>query len=64
VGAGHGTFTDHPLSAGAEVEVTEMSAPSARALRHKFRNNPRVSVVHDPDGGAAPSAFAGIRVVK
>ncbi|MFF4549937.1 hypothetical protein [Streptomyces sp. NPDC001435] len=64
MGAGHGTFTDHLLAAGAEVEVTEMSAPSAQALRHKFRNNPRVSVVHDPDGGAAPSALRRHPVVK
>ncbi|MFE9092823.1 class I SAM-dependent methyltransferase [Streptomyces sp. NPDC007264] len=50
VGAGHGTFTDHLVAAGAEVQVTEMSAPSAAVLRHRFRNNPRVTVLHDPDG--------------
>lgn len=50
VGAGHGTFTDHLLAAGAEVDVTEMSAPSATVLRHRFRHNPRVTVLHDPDG--------------
>jgi SAM-dependent methyltransferase len=50
VGAGHGTFTDHLAAAGAEVRVTEMSAPSADVLRHRFRNNARVTVVHDPDG--------------
>ncbi|MER5885724.1 class I SAM-dependent methyltransferase [Streptomyces sp. NPDC001941] len=52
IGAGHGTFTDHLLAAGAEVEVTEMSGPSADALRRRFRHNPKVSVVHDPDGSA------------
>jgi SAM-dependent methyltransferase len=53
VGAGHGSFTDHLLAAGAEVEVTEMSAPSADFLRHRFRHNGKVTVVHDPDGEAA-----------
>ncbi|MFJ8634573.1 class I SAM-dependent methyltransferase [Streptomyces sp. NPDC093568] len=52
VGAGHGCFTDHLLAAGAEVEVTEMSAPSAEFLRHRFRHNRKVVVVHDPDGDA------------
>lgn len=55
VGAGHGCFTDHLLAAGAEVEVTEMSAPSAEFLRHRFRHNPRVAVIHDADGNAACS---------
>ncbi|MHB9863795.1 class I SAM-dependent methyltransferase [Streptomyces sp. YIM S03343] len=50
VGAGHGTFTDHLVAAGAEVRVTEMSAPSAAVLRHRFRHNPRVTVVHDAEG--------------
>jgi phospholipid N-methyltransferase len=53
VGAGHGCFTDHLLAAGAEVEVTEMSAPSAEFLRHRFRHNRKVSVIHDPEGDAA-----------
>jgi SAM-dependent methyltransferase len=50
VGAGHGTFTDHLVAAGAMVEVTEMSAPSAAMLRHRFRNNPHVTVSHTPEG--------------
>ncbi|CAM5616053.1 hypothetical protein GCM10010329_18890 [Streptomyces spiroverticillatus] len=53
VGAGHGTFTDHLLAAGAEVVVTEMSAPSADFLRERYRYNPRVTVRHDPYGEAA-----------
>jgi len=53
VGAGHGAFTDHLLAAGAEVEVTEMSAPSAEFLAHRYRHNPRVRVVHDVTGEAA-----------
>lgn len=53
LGAGHGTFTDHLLAAGAEVEVTEMSAPSVGVLRHRFRHNPKVAVVHDHEGEAA-----------
>ncbi|MFB9461649.1 class I SAM-dependent methyltransferase [Streptomyces cinereospinus] len=52
VGAGHGCFTDHLLAAGAEVQVTEMSAPSAEFLRHRFRHNGRVTVEHDPHGEA------------
>lgn len=50
VGAGHGTFTDHLVAAGARVDVTEMSAPSAAVLRQRFRNNPNVTVVHDFEG--------------
>jgi hypothetical protein len=53
LGAGHGTFSDHLVAAGAEVEVTEMSAPSVEVLRRRFRHNPRVTVTHDLDGGAA-----------
>jgi SAM-dependent methyltransferase len=53
VGAGHGTFTDHIVAAGAEVEVTEMSVPSAEELRSRFRHNPAVTVVDDPDGSRA-----------
>jgi SAM-dependent methyltransferase len=53
LGAGHGTFTDHLVAAGAEVEVTEMSGPSVEVLRRRFRHNPRVTVIHDPDGEAA-----------
>ncbi|MGW0884303.1 class I SAM-dependent methyltransferase [Streptomyces sp. NPDC002671] len=53
VGAGHGAFTDHLLAAGAEVEVTEMSAPSAEFLAHRYRHSPRVRVVHDVTGEAA-----------
>src|SRR5690349_18586542 len=55
VGAGHGTFTDHLVALGADVVVTEMSAPSAARLRARFRHNPRVQVQLDPDGlGPAP----------
>jgi trans-aconitate methyltransferase len=50
IGAGHGTFTDHLVAAGATVEVTEMSAPSAAILRHRFRYNPQVAVTHTPEG--------------
>ncbi|MEV6290602.1 class I SAM-dependent methyltransferase [Streptomyces sp. NPDC051896] len=53
IGAGHGAFTDHLLAAGAEVEVTEMSAPSAEFLAHRYRHSPRVRVVHDVTGEAA-----------
>ncbi|MGH3751839.1 MAG: methyltransferase domain-containing protein [Pseudonocardiaceae bacterium] len=53
VGAGHGVFTDHLVAMGAQVEITEMSAPSARVLTHRFRHNDRVQVVLDTDGAAA-----------
>jgi SAM-dependent methyltransferase len=53
VGAGHGTFTDHIVAAGASVQVTEMSEPSAAKLRRRFRNNKAVTVVDDPNGKAA-----------
>ncbi len=53
LGAGHGTFTDHLLAAGAHVTVTEMSEPSVRFLEHRYRRNPNVTVVHDQDGTAA-----------
>ncbi|MDQ1006967.1 phospholipid N-methyltransferase [Streptomyces sp. V4I23] len=50
LGAGHGAFTDHLVATGAEVEVTEMSAPSAAVLKHRFRHNRQVTVTYDPDG--------------
>ncbi len=50
VGAGHGPFTETLVAAGAEVVVTEMSAPSAAHLRERFRHTDAVSVRHDPDG--------------
>ena len=53
VGAGHGTFTDHIVAAGATVEVTEMSRPSADELRRRFRHNRAVEVLDDPDGSRA-----------
>jgi phospholipid N-methyltransferase len=56
LGAGHGTFTDHLLAAGAHVTVTEMSEPSVRFLESRFRRNPNVTVVHDQDGTAACQA--------
>lgn len=56
LGAGHGTFTDHLLAAGARVTVTEMSEPSVRFLQTRFRRNPNVTVLHDQDGTAARQA--------
>ncbi|MFI5677336.1 class I SAM-dependent methyltransferase [Streptomyces cellulosae] len=50
IGAGHGTFTEHLVRAGARVEVTEMSAPSVAVLRRRFRGSPHVTVTHDPEG--------------
>lgn len=58
VGAGHGTFTETLLAAGASVAVTEMSEPSAAVLTEKFADNPRCTVVHDPDGTAAAELVA------
>ncbi|WP_433450409.1 class I SAM-dependent methyltransferase [Streptomyces sp. CA-142005] len=56
LGAGHGTFTDHLLAAGAQVTVTEISEPSVRFLDSRFSRNPNVTVVHDQDGTAACQA--------
>lgn len=58
VGAGHGTFTETLLAAGASVAVTEMSAPSSAVLTEKFAGNTGVTVVHDPDGTAAADLVA------
>lgn len=56
LGAGHGTFTDHLVAAGADVEVTEMSAPSVEVLERRFRHSPHVTVIHDHDGESALQA--------
>lgn len=58
VGAGHGTFTEVLLAAGASVAVTEMSAPSAAVLAEMFAGNANCTVVHDPDGTAAGDLVA------
>jgi SAM-dependent methyltransferase len=50
IGAGHGTFTDCLLRAGAKVTVTEASNASARMLREKFAGNDRVEVFYDETG--------------
>ncbi|MGU3293309.1 class I SAM-dependent methyltransferase [Williamsia sp. M5A3_1d] len=50
IGAGHGTFTETSLNAGAEVTVTEMSAPSYKHLADRYRDDDRVTVIHDSDG--------------
>lgn len=50
VGAGHGPLTEHLVAAGARVVVTEMSRPSAAALRARFADRNDVDVVEDPDG--------------
>jgi SAM-dependent methyltransferase len=56
LGAGHGTFTDHLVAAGAQVTLTEMSEPSVRLLQSRFRRNPNVTVLYDKDGTAACQA--------
>ena len=53
VGAGHGTFTEHLVATGAEVVVTEVSEPSSRTLRQRFRHNDRVEVRYDRSGGGS-----------
>lgn len=50
IGAGHGTFTDTLLSAGATVTVTEVSRASADHLRRHYADDERVEVFHDVDG--------------
>jgi SAM-dependent methyltransferase len=53
VGAGHGTFTESALAAGARVTVTEMSQSAAEYLQRKFADNPLVTIVYDKDGEEA-----------
>ena len=55
VGAGHGTFTEVLVAAGAEVTVTEMSGPSAAYLERRFADVDAVTVVHDPDADRGPA---------
>lgn len=50
LGAGHGTFTQTLVEAGAKVTVTEMSRPSADLLERKFAEVDAVSVVLDTEG--------------
>src|SRR5204863_953382 len=50
IGAGHGTFTDRLLAAGATVTVTETSKASAQVLSERFAQDDRVKVVHDRTG--------------
>ncbi|RAG85742.1 hypothetical protein DN069_09530 [Streptacidiphilus pinicola] len=49
LGAGRGRLTDHLVAAGCEVEAVTASDPGAAILRHRFRHNPRVRVIHDAD---------------
>lgn len=50
IGAGHGTFTDCLLRAGAKVTVTEASQASADLLRAKYEGNDLVEVFYDETG--------------
>ncbi|WP_200950124.1 class I SAM-dependent methyltransferase [Nocardioides sp. Root151] len=50
IGAGHGTFTDVLVAAGATVTVTEASEASADHLRRSYAGDDRVSVFHDETG--------------
>jgi SAM-dependent methyltransferase len=52
IGAGHGAFTEVLAGLGAQVTVTEMSGPSARRLKARFRHNSNVDVRFDPTGSA------------
>ncbi len=51
VGAGHGTFSDFLLEAGARVTVTEASEASAAMLTQKFAGRDDVEVFFDSTGG-------------
>ncbi len=51
VGAGHGTFSDFLLAAGARVTVTEASQASAAMLTEKFAGRDDVEVFFDSTGG-------------
>lgn len=50
IGAGHGTFTDVLVDAGARVTVTEASEASADHLRAAYAGDDRVNVFHDETG--------------
>lgn len=50
VGAGHGGYTEAALAAGASVTATDMSRPSLARLRERYRGNPRLRVIFDPNG--------------
>jgi trans-aconitate methyltransferase len=50
IGAGHGTFTDCLLAAGAKVTVTEASEASAGVLAAKYAGNELVEVFFDETG--------------
>ncbi|WP_206065084.1 class I SAM-dependent methyltransferase [Nocardioides sp. JQ2195] len=50
IGAGHGTFTDVLVAAGATVTVTEASEASAAHLRRQYAGDARVNVFHDETG--------------
>lgn len=50
IGAGHGTFTQTLVDAGAKVTVTEASQASAEHLRAAFAGDERVEVVYDEVG--------------
>lgn len=50
IGAGHGTFTDALVAAGARVTVTEVSAASAELLTTRYDGVEAVEVFHDTTG--------------
>lgn len=50
VGAGHGTFTEFLLAAGATVTVTEASEASAAMLERTYAERPDVEVFFDATG--------------
>lgn len=52
VGAGHGTFTQCLVDAGARVTVTEASPASVDHLRREFAKEPMVEVLQDESGDA------------
>src|SRR4051794_12098246 len=50
IGAGHGTFTETLLAAGAQVTVTEASQASAALLQERYAGDGRVEVFYDSTG--------------
>lgn len=50
IGAGHGSFSDVLVRAGATVTLTETSQASFRELTARFGEDPRVRVVYDATG--------------
>jgi 2-polyprenyl-3-methyl-5-hydroxy-6-metoxy-1,4-benzoquinol methylase len=50
IGAGHGGFTEPALALGCDVTAVDMSGPSIAELRRRLGINPKLRLIHSPDG--------------